>query len=72
MTLSKAQMVDELFSRNFLRKAQSARIVDILRELMKRSLRNGEDVPVSRIGKFAVENGRAPAEIGIGGVKRGF
>ena len=65
MTLTKAQIVEELFARNIFTKAASARIIDTLFELVKQSLQNGEDVLISGFGKLSVKekhqrNGRNP------------
>ena len=55
MTLTKAQIVEALFAENIFKKTQSAKITDTLFELMKRSLQNGEDVPISGFGKLSVK-----------------
>jgi integration host factor subunit alpha len=55
MTLTKAHIVEELFARNIFTKTQSAQVIDTLFELMKQSLQNGEDVRISRFGKFSVK-----------------
>ena len=60
MTLTKAQIVEALFSNDLFTKAQSAQIIDTLFELIKQSLERGEDVFISGFGKFSVKekNGR--------------
>jgi integration host factor subunit alpha len=65
MTLTKAQIVEELFARNVFSKTQSAQVIDALFELIKQSLQNGETVLISGFGRFAVRekyerNGRNP------------
>lgn len=59
MTLTKAQIVEALFAKNLFTKTGSARIIDTLFELIKRSLQNGEDVLVSGFGKFSVKEKQA-------------
>jgi len=65
MTLTKAQIVEALFAQNIFTKSQSAQIIDTLFELIKKSLEDGEDVLISRFGKFSLRekhqrNGRNP------------
>ena len=55
MTLTKAQIVEELFAKNIFTKAQSAHIIDTLFELIKQSLQSGEDVLISGFGKFSMK-----------------
>jgi integration host factor subunit alpha len=55
MTLTKAQIVEALFARNFFTKTQSAQIIDTIFELIKQSLQNGEDVLISGFGKLSVK-----------------
>ena len=42
MTLTKAQIVEELFAENIFTKTESTRIIEILFELIKQSLQNRE------------------------------
>src|SRR5271157_1778844 len=58
MTLTKAQIVEELFAKGIFTKIQSAQIIDTLFELIKQSLENGEDVLISGFGKFSVKEKR--------------
>ena len=60
MTLTKAQIVENLFGKNVFTKVESAQVIDTLFELMKNSLENGEDILISGFGKFSVKekNGR--------------
>ena len=66
MALTKAQIVENVQSQNSLTKKRSCEIVEILLEIVKKSLENGEDVLISGFGKFAVREknarrGRNPA-----------
>ena len=69
MTLRKSQIVDEIHERalgfNHSRK-KSVETVEILLEIIKRTLENGEDLLISGFGKFCVREkkerkGRNPA-----------
>jgi integration host factor subunit alpha len=55
MTLTKAHIVEALFSKNVFTKTQSAQVIDALFELIKQSLQNGEDVLISGFGRFSVK-----------------
>jgi len=55
MTLTKAQIVDNLFAENVFTKAESAQIVETLFEIIKQTLEEGEDVLISGFGKFSVK-----------------
>ncbi len=59
MTLTKAQIVEVFFAKNIFTKTESAQIIDTLFELIKQSLQNGEDVLISRFGKFSVKEHQA-------------
>ena len=66
MTLTKAQIVDAIAEQNGFPKNKSSEIVEILLELIKKSLESGEDVLISGFGKFCVREkkerkGRNPA-----------
>lgn len=52
MTLTKAHIVEALFNKNLFTKAESARIIETIFELMKESLASGDDVLISGFGKF--------------------
>lgn len=54
-TLTKAKIVENLFSRDLFTKGESARIIETLFELMKQSLEAGDDVLISGFGKFSVK-----------------
>ena len=66
MTLTKVQIVEAIAEQNGLPKYKSSEIVEILLELVKKSLESGEDVLISGFGKFRVKEkrerrGRNPA-----------
>ncbi len=66
MTLTKANIVEELAEQNGYPKNQSFEMIETLLEIMKRTLESGEDVLVSGFGKFCVKKkherrGRNPA-----------
>jgi integration host factor subunit alpha len=54
MTLTKDQIVNEIEHQNGFTKTKSAEIVEIILELIKKTLESGEDVMVSGFGKFRV------------------
>ena len=66
MTLTKANIVEEVAKQNGYPKNQSFEMIEILLKIMKRTLESGEDVLVSGFGKFCVKTkrerrGRNPA-----------
>ena len=66
MTLTKANIVDAVAEQIGYTKNRSVNTIEILLELIKRSLESGEDVLISRFGKFCVKmkherRGRNPA-----------
>ncbi len=66
MTLTKAQIIDEISTRNGFTKKKSIETVETLLESMKKTLASGEDVLISGFGKFCVKEkserkGRNPA-----------
>ena len=66
MTLTKAQMIEEISNRNKFSKKQSTELVESIVEIMKKALASGEDVLISGFGKFCVKDkkqrrGRNPA-----------
>ena len=66
MTLTKAHIVEALSEQNGYTKKQSINAVEILLEIIKRTLEYGEDVLISGFGKFCVNQkserrGRNPA-----------
>jgi len=66
MTLTKAQIVEEIRQRNGFSRKKSMETVETLLEIMKESLTSGENVLISGFGKFSVKEkrerkGRNPA-----------
>lgn len=66
MTLTKAQIIDDITERLAFSRKQSADVVELLLEIMKRNLEEGEDLLISGFGKFCVKEkkprrGRNPA-----------
>ena len=66
MTLTKSDIVDSISNRLGFTKKISVETVEILLEIMKKTLESGEDVLISRFGKFCVKDkqerrGRNPA-----------
>ena len=66
MTLTKAHIAEALAEQNGYQKRQSFDTIETLLEIIKRTLESGEDVLVSRFGKFCVKTkherrGRNPA-----------
>ena len=66
MTLTKAHIVEAVAKQNGYPKNQSFETIETLLEIIKRTLESGEDVLVSRFGKFCVKEkkqrkGRNPA-----------
>ena len=66
MTLTKAQIIEEISIRNGLTKKKSTETVEAFLEIMKKTLESGEDVLISGYGKFCVKHkaerrGRNPA-----------
>ena len=58
MTLTKADIVDAVAEQNGYTKERSLRIVETLLEIIKSTLESGQDVLVSRFGKFALTKRR--------------
>ena len=66
MTLTKAQVIEEIRHRNGLTRIKSIEAVETLLEIIKSSLASGEDVMISNFGRFCVKEkkerrGRNPA-----------
>ncbi|MFH1993845.1 MAG: integration host factor subunit alpha [Pseudomonadota bacterium] len=66
MTLTKAKIVEEISENSGLDKKQSGKALETLLGIMKKTLASGEDVMISRFGKFCVKDkkqrkGRNPA-----------
>ena len=54
MTLTKEHLISSIGNRLGISKFESSRIVESVLETVKTSLSNGEDVLISRFGKFIV------------------
>jgi integration host factor subunit alpha len=66
MSLSKADIVDQVTGTIGFTRKRSTETVEVLLEILKRTLASGEDVLVSRFGKFCIQHkasrkGRNPA-----------
>ena len=66
MTLTKAQIIDDITEKLAFSRKQSADTVELLLEIIKRNLEAGEDLLISGFGKFCVKEkkprrGRNPA-----------
>jgi len=62
MSITKAKIVDAVAEQNGYPKKQSVNTIETLLEIIKRSLESGEDVLISRFGKFCVNNSRNGGE----------
>ena len=65
MTITKAHLTESIRNRLDLSKSQSRVLTETLLEIIKRTLEGGEDIVISRFGKFRVRdrnghNGRNP------------
>ena len=56
MTLTKADIVEAICQETGYSKTKSFELVETLLELIKGTLASGEDVLISRFGKFCVKN----------------
>jgi integration host factor subunit alpha len=56
MALTKDDIVDSVYRRLKLPKNKSAEAVESILEIIKRTLANGEDVMISRFGRFCVRD----------------
>jgi len=66
MTLTKKQIIEAVSRKNGFTMTKSTETLEILLEIIKRSLESGEDVLISGFGKFCVKEkkerkGRNPA-----------
>ena len=55
MVLTKKQIIEEVMNRNGFTRKKSKETVEILLEIIKRSLESGGDVLISGFGKFCVK-----------------
>ena len=58
MSLTKAQIANEIKRQNGFQKKQSVEIVETVLELVKKALESGEDVLISGFGKFCIKEKR--------------
>ena len=56
MTLTKSSIVESVQHNLQLRKSDSVQVVESLLDIIKRTLASGEDVLISRFGKFCVRD----------------
>lgn len=66
MTQTKFDIIDAIYDQLGFSKKRSSELVEILLEIMKKTMENGEDVLISGFGKFYVKEknerrGRNPA-----------
>ena len=62
MKLTKAQLIDSIYRRIDLPKSQSAKVIETLLELTKKTLEEGEDILISGFGKFCLKKKDARRE----------
>jgi integration host factor subunit alpha len=60
MTLTKAQIVENLFAKNLFTKGESTQIIETLFELIKQSLEKDDDVMISGFGRSSVREKHQP------------
>jgi integration host factor subunit alpha len=56
VTLTKAQLIDNIFRRTDLPKSKATEVVETLLEVTKKTLEEGEDILISGFGKFCVKD----------------
>jgi integration host factor subunit alpha len=56
MTLTKAQIAEQVWNKTDIPKGRSSELVDRVFEAIKQSLESGEDVLISGFGKFSVRD----------------
>jgi len=56
MSLTKAHLIENIVKENSLTKTQAAKVVETVFEIIKGELERGEDVLISRFGKFCIRN----------------
>ena len=59
MTLTKAMIAEEIVKQNGFTKKKSVEIIEIVLEMIKKSLESGEDVLVSGFGRFSFKEKKA-------------
>jgi integration host factor subunit alpha len=55
MTLTKADIIEKIYTSTGLPKDRPSELVDALLEIIKQTLENGDDVLISGFGKFCVK-----------------
>ena len=55
MALTKEKIIDSIYNQVGLSKSQSRSVIERLLEIMKQSLKSGEDILISGFGKFVVK-----------------
>ena len=58
MTFTKLDLIESIYNQLDLSKTRSAKVVDSLLEIVKRTLENSEAVLISGFGKFCVKDKR--------------
>ena len=58
MTLTKAKLIDAIAEANGFPRRQASETIETLLETIKSTLESGEDVLISRFGKFCVKDKR--------------
>ena len=56
MTLTKARIIDSVRKYAFISRPEAAQYVETLFEIIKKTLEDGEDILISRFGKFCVKD----------------
>ena len=59
MTLTKNDLIKNLYLHHDLSQTESPRIIETMIEIMKRALESGEEILISGFGKFHIKNKRA-------------
>ena len=59
MTLTKDDIADSIYNECGFSRIRSVRLIETILEMLKRSLESGEDVMLSRFGKFSVRTKKA-------------
>jgi integration host factor subunit alpha len=56
MSLTRSHLVESIIKLNLMSKNQAAKTVETMIEIIKRELERGEDVLITRFGKFCIKN----------------
>jgi len=65
MTLTKAGLIDSIYSQLDFFKIKSTQVIDSLIEIIKKTLENGEDVRISGFGKLCVKDKGKRRDLGF-------